>query len=160
WPVILACAEGGIDGARACAVWACNGRVASPGGSRRLDPPYTARPARDGLLQRRRVGLEDSTHPTSPYKSHNTARGQAMPNYRRNYVPGGTYFFTVVAHERRPLFDRDQTRALLREAFQVVRAKRPFVIVATVLLPDHLHCVWTLPEGDAQYSTRWRRIKD
>jgi putative transposase len=83
-----------------------------------------------------------------------------MSNYRRNYVPGGTYFFTAVTHERRPLFDGDHPRSLLRAAIQAVRSKRPFDIVATVLLPDHFHCVWTLPEGDADYSTRWRQIKE
>ncbi len=83
-----------------------------------------------------------------------------MPDYRRNYVPGGTYFFTVVVHQRRPLFDREQTRVFLRNAILTVRRKRPFDIVAMVLLPDHLHCIWTLPQGDADYSTRWRQIKE
>jgi putative transposase len=83
-----------------------------------------------------------------------------MPNYRRNYVPGGTYFFTVVAHERRPLLTSENARLMFRAAIQSVRANRPFAIIATVLLPDHLHCVWTLPEADADYSTRWRQIKD
>ncbi len=82
-----------------------------------------------------------------------------MPNYRRNYVPGGTYFFTVVTHERRALFDCEQTRRQLRAAIQAVQTKRPFEILATVLLPDHLHSIWTLPFGDADYSTRWRQIK-
>jgi putative transposase len=83
-----------------------------------------------------------------------------MPNYRRNFVPGGTYFFTVVTHERRPLFEADETRALLRAAIQTVRTERPFTIVAMVLLPEHLHCIWTLPEEDADYPTRWRQIKE
>jgi putative transposase len=83
-----------------------------------------------------------------------------MPNYRRNFVPGGTYFFTVVTHERRPLFDCDATRETLRTAIQTIRKNRPFTIVAMVLLPDHLHWVWTLPEGDAAYPTRMRRIKE
>jgi putative transposase len=83
-----------------------------------------------------------------------------MPNYRRNYVPGGTYFFTVVTHQRRPLFERSQTRGTLREAIQEIHKKRPFTTVALVLLPDHLHAIWTLPEGDTDYSTRWRQIKE
>jgi putative transposase len=83
-----------------------------------------------------------------------------MSDYRRNFVPGGTYFFTVVTHERHRLFEQDQARVLLREAIQRVREKRPFTIVAMVLLPDHLHCVWTLPQGDADYPTRWRQIKE
>ncbi len=83
-----------------------------------------------------------------------------MPNYRRNYVPGGTYFFTLVVFQRRHLFVNDSTRKLLREAITIIRKDRPFTIEAMVLLPDHLHCVWTLPPGDAAYSTRWRRIKE
>ena len=83
-----------------------------------------------------------------------------MPNYRRNYFPGGTYFFTVVTHQRRPLFERSRTRVLLREAIQDIHKKRSFTTVAMVLLPDHLHAIWTLSEGDADYSTRWRQIKE
>ena len=83
-----------------------------------------------------------------------------MPNYRRNYVPGGTYFFTVVTHQRRPLFGRAAARELLRAAIGAVRVARPFDIVAVVLLPDHLHSIWTLPKDDADYSTRWRQIKE
>ena len=51
-------------------------------------------------------------------------------------------------------------RRCLRQAIQIVRAKRPFAIPAFVLLPDHLHALWTLPHGDSDYSTRWRRIKE
>ncbi len=83
-----------------------------------------------------------------------------MPNYLRNYVPGGTYFFTVVTYGRLPLFEQEQNRTLLHNAIQIVCLKRPFTIVAMVLLPEHLHCVWTLPEGDADYSLRWRQIKE
>jgi putative transposase len=83
-----------------------------------------------------------------------------MPNYRRNYVPGGTYFFTVVTHERRPLFLGDGERHMLRTAFEAVRGEFPFITVAAVLLPDHLHSIWTLPQDDVDYSTRWRQIKE
>jgi putative transposase len=83
-----------------------------------------------------------------------------MPDYRRYYVSGGTYFFTVVTYQRRSLFNREQPREWLRTAIQTIRCERPFTIVAMVLLPDHLHCVWTLPEQDADYSTRWRQIKE
>ncbi len=83
-----------------------------------------------------------------------------MPNYRRHYVPGGTFFFTVVTHERRGLFVRAEFRTMLQEAIAKIRAKRPFAMPAVVLLPDHLHCIWTLPEGDTDYSTRWRQIKE
>jgi putative transposase len=83
-----------------------------------------------------------------------------MPDYRRNYVPGGTWFFTVVTFERSPLFAQEDSRALLRGAIQTVRARFPLSIVAIVLLPDHLHCIWTLPEGESNHSTHWRRIKE
>jgi putative transposase len=83
-----------------------------------------------------------------------------MPDYRRWYVPGGTYFFTVVTHERRPLFSDETARRFLRKSIKTIQQSRPFTLFAICLLPDHLHCVWTLPEGDANYSTRWRRIKE
>jgi putative transposase len=83
-----------------------------------------------------------------------------MPNYLRNYVPGGIYSFTVVTHQRRPLFDVENNRELLADAMRSVRLKRPFEIVAMVLLPDHLHCIWTLPPEDADFSNRWRQIKE
>src|SRR6476646_7118715 len=82
-----------------------------------------------------------------------------MPNYRRNYVPGGTYFFTVVTHERRPILTTDIGRKCLRAAIEDEQKQRPFDVVAIVLLPDHLHTIWTLPENDVRYSLRWRRIK-
>jgi putative transposase len=83
-----------------------------------------------------------------------------MSRYRRNYVEGGTYFFTVVAYCRRQFLTTDLARDCLRSAIETVRQRRPFEIVAIVLLPDHVHAVWTLPPGDANYSTRWRRIKE
>jgi REP element-mobilizing transposase RayT len=81
-----------------------------------------------------------------------------MPNYRRFRVPGGTYFFTVNLLERRlDLLVRHID--LLREAVRVTRCERPFHIGAWVVLPDHMHCVWTLPPGDDDFSTRWKAIK-
>ena len=82
-----------------------------------------------------------------------------MPRFVRAFVPGGTFFFTVVTHERRPLFRQSRARRLLREAIDQARHRRPFETVAAVLLPDHLHCIWVLPEGDGDFSTRWRQIK-
>jgi putative transposase len=82
-----------------------------------------------------------------------------MPDYRRNFIPGGTYFFTVVTHERRPILTTDLGRATLRRAMTEGNKKRPFELIASVLLPDHLHVVWTLPPGDSNYSIRWARIK-
>lgn len=82
-----------------------------------------------------------------------------MPNYTRNFIPGGTFFFTVVTHDRRPWLCSDAARTSLRQAIDKVRRNLPFSIEAWVLLPDHLHCVWTLPSGDTDYSSRWRLIK-
>jgi putative transposase len=81
-----------------------------------------------------------------------------VADYRRNYVAGGCYFFTVNLADRSSslLVDRiDQLRSVVRD----VRARRPFRIDAWVVLPEHMHCVWTLPEGDADYPGRWRAIK-
>jgi len=83
-----------------------------------------------------------------------------MPDYRRWYVPGGTYFFTLVAHHRRPILCTGLARRCLREAIAKVRNDWPFHLVAIVLLPDHLHTVWTLPPEDARYPIRWKRIKE
>ena len=81
-----------------------------------------------------------------------------MVDYRRNRVPGGTYFFTVNLLDRRSCLLVEHID-LLREAVRAVKRRRPFQIDAWVVLPDHLHAVWTLPEGDADYSGRWRSIK-
>ncbi|GAB2905520.1 transposase [Uliginosibacterium flavum] len=81
-----------------------------------------------------------------------------MPNYRRNFLPGGTFFFTVNLLER----DRDllvRHVDALRNAVRTVRAAHPFEIVAWVVMPDHLHCIWILPPGDTNYPERWRLIK-
>ena len=64
--------------------------------------------------------------------------------YRRTFVPGGTYFFTVVTARRRKLFCDEGTIQLVRQAFHHVNANRPFMVNATVVLPNHLHCIWTL----------------
>jgi putative transposase len=82
-----------------------------------------------------------------------------MSRYRRASVAGGCYFFTVVAFRRQPILCDDAVRDALHSAIETVRVLRPFVIDAWVLLPDHLHCIWTLPEGDADFSTRWMMIK-
>jgi len=77
--------------------------------------------------------------------------------YRRQFCPGGTFFFTVVTEKRRPILVENIDR--LRAAVRRIRTDRPFEIEAAVVLPDHLHMVWTLPEGDSDYSTRWNLIK-
>jgi len=79
--------------------------------------------------------------------------------YRRVYTKGACYFFTLVTEQRRPIFKNDQQIKILRESFKKVKQKYPFKIDAIVVLPDHIHCIWTLPEGDQDYSTRWRLIK-
>ncbi|MCX5658633.1 MAG: transposase [Planctomycetota bacterium] len=81
-----------------------------------------------------------------------------MPNYRRWRVPGGTYFFTVTLHDRRRRLLTDHVDDL-RDAFRTTRENHPFHIDAIVILPEHLHCVWTLPKGDVDYSMRWNLIK-
>jgi putative transposase len=81
-----------------------------------------------------------------------------MPNYRRNRIPGGTYFFTVNLRDRRSGLLVAQIEAL-REAVRAVRRQSPFDIDAWVVLPDHMHCLWTLPESDSEFPDRWRRIK-
>lgn len=80
-----------------------------------------------------------------------------MPDYRRYRVPGGTYFFTVNLLERRLDTLVRQVDAL-REAVRVTRRERPFHIDAWVVLPDHMHYVWTLPPGDDDFSNRWSPV--
>jgi len=79
--------------------------------------------------------------------------------YRRAITKGGTFFFTLVTYHRRPLFDDAENIHLLRNVMREVKAAHPFTIEAFVLLPDHLHCIWTLPELDSNFSMRWRLIK-
>jgi len=81
-----------------------------------------------------------------------------MSRYLRPRVPGASVFFTVTLADRRSRRLVDHVGAL-REAVRLTMAERPFRIDAWVVLPDHLRAVWTLPEGDADYSTRWRLIK-
>ena len=71
-----------------------------------------------------------------------------MSRYRRNTTPGGTWFFTLVAYNRRPILSDEPVRTALHDANVQTRMNRPFHIDAWVLLPDHLHCIWTLPDGD------------
>jgi putative transposase len=81
-----------------------------------------------------------------------------VTNYRRNFVSGGSYFFTVNLAERRLRLLVDRVD-LLRQGFRYVRRRHPFDIEAIVVLPDHLHTIWTLPENDSDYALRWRLIK-
>jgi putative transposase len=79
--------------------------------------------------------------------------------YRRAFVEGGSFFFTLVTEKRRPIFASTEAVDVLRFAFRSVRASRPFALDAMVVLPDHLHCIWTLPPDDADFAIRWRLIK-
>ena len=87
-------------------------------------------------------------HPTRPQ----------LPEYRRLLIPGGTYFFTVnLADRRSNLLVKHIEK--LRAAWAETAKSHPFETVAVVILPDHLHTVWTLPENDGDFRTRWRLIK-
>jgi putative transposase len=90
---------------------------------------------------------------------HHDFETRIMSNYRHLTIRGGTYFFTAEAYRRQPLFIDDARVELLRNAFREVKAKRPFDVVVAVILPNHLYCLWNLPEGDADFSVRWHRIK-
>lgn len=82
-----------------------------------------------------------------------------MSNYRRAFVPGGTWFFTVNLLQRRGNDLLVREIETLREVVRRVRQRYPFEIDAWVVLPEHLHCVLTLPPGDSDFSVRWRLIK-
>ena len=82
-----------------------------------------------------------------------------MSDYRRAFAPGGCYFFTVVTHGRQRLFEDIEHVDRLREGMRRTLQKRPFAIDAIVILPDHLHTIWRLPENDEDFSLRWRLIK-
>jgi putative transposase len=79
--------------------------------------------------------------------------------YRRARTEGSTYFFTLVTYDRRRFLCEPENIALLKTAFRYVMAQHPFKIEAIVVLPDHLHCIWVLPERDNNFSTRWRLVK-
>ena len=81
-----------------------------------------------------------------------------MSNYRRCYVPGGSYFFTVVTEQRAQILANDVARDCLRAAFRHCLQQLPFRVDALVILPDHLHAIWTLPPDDDDYSKRWGMI--
>jgi putative transposase len=82
-----------------------------------------------------------------------------LPEYRRIRMAGGTFFFTVVTYGRRPMLTTPEVRQALREGIFKARQSMPFNIAAWVLLPDHLHAIWTLPENDHRNAARWAVIK-
>jgi putative transposase len=81
-----------------------------------------------------------------------------MVRYRRNRLEVGKFFFTLTLADHRSTVLVDQITAL-RAAFRATRQERPFGLNAVVILPDHLHAILTLPDGDADFPGRWRRIK-
>lgn len=82
-----------------------------------------------------------------------------MTHYRRTNQAGATYFFTVVTYRRREFLCNDDVLKALRDAIDKTRAQYPFSIDAWVILPDHMHAIWTLPLDDADFANRWRLIK-
>jgi putative transposase len=81
-----------------------------------------------------------------------------MPQYRRTKFPGGTFFFTVAIADRGDdLLVREIER--LRHAYALVQQRRPFETIAICVLPDHLHAIWSLPDNDSDFSSRWNLIK-
>jgi len=82
-----------------------------------------------------------------------------MRTYKRVWIAGGAYFFTVVLNERRSAALLVEHIDALREAFRLTKQSHPFDIDAVVVMPDHLHAIWRLPRGDADFAMRWRLIK-
>ena len=82
-----------------------------------------------------------------------------MSQYRRSYVPGGIFFLTLVTYRRIPLFSDVENISLLRKVMAKMQTEKPFDITAAVVLPDHLHFIWTLPKDDSNYSQRVSRFK-
>ena len=81
-----------------------------------------------------------------------------MVHYRRHHLPGGTWFFTVNLRNRRSYLLTSHITALKR-AISDAQRTQSFTIDAWVVLPEHMHCIWTLPSGDGDFSQRWRMIK-
>lgn len=81
-----------------------------------------------------------------------------MSRFRRA-SHGTSFFFTLITYHRRPILCDEPIRTALRDAIQIVRRSMPFDIDGWVLLPDHMHCVWTLPPDEADFSQRWSQIK-
>ena len=82
-----------------------------------------------------------------------------MATYRRSHATGASWFFTVATYRRRPMLTRPDVLSALRHAITQTRERHPFEIVAWVVLPDHMHALWTLPETDGSYAMRWALIK-
>jgi putative transposase len=82
-----------------------------------------------------------------------------MSNYRRVKINAAWYFFTVLTYRRQSFLTEEVARPILKEAFRQIKTEHPFDMPMFCLLPNHLHCIWKMPEGDCDYSTRWALIK-
>lgn len=82
-----------------------------------------------------------------------------MSEYRRFYQPGAYYFFTQVTYQRKLIFNDQENIKNIKISINKIKNKFPFSLNALVIMPDHLHCIWKLPENDHDFSTRWRLIK-
>jgi putative transposase len=81
-----------------------------------------------------------------------------MPEYRRAKFKGNIFFFTVVLADRSSNLLMEQVDRF-RKVYRTAKERRPFETVAICILPDHIHAVWALPEGDTDFATRWNLIK-
>jgi len=88
-----------------------------------------------------------------------SSNSRSMSEYRRNYIQGGTFFLTLVTYQRIPLFSSPENIHRLRVAIAKTRKEMPLDIMAAVVLPDHIHFLWTLPDDDFNYSKRVGRLK-
>jgi len=104
------------------------------------------------------VGCALRTYKSAPY-AKGRLKGEDMPHYIRAWVPGGTFFFTLATLGRRKILNHSESRGILVNAVNKVRKEYPFSLDAWVLMPDHLHVIWTLPDGDANYGKRLGLIK-
>jgi putative transposase len=77
-----------------------------------------------------------------------------MSEYRRLYQPGGSYFFTIVTHQRIKILSLPDHISRLKSSFDKVMEKHPYTMEAFVILPDHIHCLWRMPPSDSNYSIR------
>jgi putative transposase len=94
-----------------------------------------------------------------PMAVHSCPTHDCQMQYRRFHIPGSLVFLTLVSHHRKPILTQHHVRAAFRKAVQCVGSRHPFRIAAYVVLPDHCHMLWALPEGDGDLSTRVRLIK-
>ena len=103
--------------------------------------------------------LNHQVHLAAARTHHSLPTITNMPEYRRIEAQGATVFFTVVTHRRRPFLANDDSARLLRRSFTAVKRKHPFELDAIVILPDHMHTIWTLPPHDPDFSIRWSLLK-